>query len=187
VATYRPFARQLHDDIKKAAPKAEILVHQTWAYRVDDPRFSQPFAKPGEPTTQKQMYDGLTEAYQTITKELGARMIPVGHAFYLADNHPKWGYQPDKKFDFKNAAPPTLPDQTHSLHTGWRWVTKDGKKTLAMDGHHASLAGQYLAACVFYEILFAETVVGNSFVPREIDQDYARFLQETAHQAVMKK
>ena len=95
--------------------------------------------------------------------------------------------KPDKKFDFKKAVPPSLPDQTHSLHTGWRWVTaKDDKKTLTMDGHHASGAGQYLAACVFYEVLFAKNVVGNTFIPQEIDRDYARFLQETAHQAVVK-
>jgi hypothetical protein len=188
VATYRPFAKQLHDYIKKAAPKAEILVHQTWAYRVDDPRFARPSKTPGEPATQKEMYDGLTKAYQTIAGELGARLIPVGDAMYLADTNAKWGYQPDKMFDFKNAQAPALPDQKHSLHTGWRWgAAKDGKKSLTMDGHHANVAGEYLGACVFYEVLFGESVVGNAFVPQGIDRDYARFLQETAHKAVAKK
>ena len=184
VATYRPFAKDLHAYIKKAAPKAEVLVHQTWAYRVDDPRFTKPSKSPGEPTTQKEMYDGLTKAYQTIASELGARIIPVGDAMYLADTDAKWGYQPDKKFDFKNAVAPALPDQKHSLHTGWRWTAaKDGKKSLSMDGHHANVAGEYLGACVFYEILFGESVVGNTFVPKTIDRDYAHFLQETAHRA----
>ena len=188
VDTYRPFAKQLYDYIKKSAPKAEILMHQTWAYRVDDPRFTKPSKSPGEPSTQKEMYEGLSKAYKTIAGELGVRTIPVGDAMYLADTSAKWGYQFDKKFDFKNAVAPKLPDQTHSLHTGWRWTTaKDGKKSLTIDGHHASVAGQYLGACVFYEVLFAESVVGNSFVPPEIDRDYARFLQETAHQAVSRK
>lgn len=188
VATYRPFAKQLHDHIKKAAPKAQILIHQTWAYRVDDPRFAKPSKSPGEPSTQKEMYDGLTKAYQTIASELGLKIIPVGDAMYLADTNPKWGYKPDPKFDFKNAIAPTLPNQNYSLHTGYRWGTsKEGKKALSMDGHHASSAGQYLAACVFYEVLFGESVVGNPFIPQEIDRDYARFLQETAHQVVTKK
>jgi hypothetical protein len=131
------------------------------------------------------MYEGLTRAYRKIADELGVRLIPVGDAMYLADTNPTWGYRPDKKFDFKNAQPTSLPDQAHSLHTGWRWTAaKDGKKSLTMDGHHASVAGQYLAACVFYEALFGESVVGNPFVPLEIDREYARFLQETAHQAV---
>jgi len=45
------------------------------------------------------------------------------------------------------------------------------------------VAGQYLAACVFYEALFAKNVVGNTFLPAEMDRDYGRFLQETAHRA----
>jgi hypothetical protein len=185
LATYRPYAKLLHGTIQKAAPKAKILVHQTWAYRVDDPRFTKPTKAPGEPATQKDMYDGLTKAYQTIATELGARLIPVGDAMYRADTNAKWGYRSDTKFDFKNASAPSLPNQTHSLHTGWRWAAgKDGKKSLTMDGHHASVAGQYLGACVFYEVLFGESVVGNPFVPKEIDREYARFLQETAHQVV---
>lgn len=188
VATYRPFAKQLYDYIKKAAPKAEILVHQTWVYRVDDPRFARASPPAGEPATPKEMFEGLTKAYETIAAELGTKLIPVGDAFYLADNHGQWGYRPDKKFDIQKAMPPALPDQRHSLHTGWRWLNaQDGQKKLAIDGHHASVAGQYLAACVFYEVLFAESLVGNSFFPPEIDRAYARFLQETAHQAVSKR
>ena len=76
----------------------------------------------GEPTTQKEMYDGLVKAYGTIASELGVRQIPVGDAMYLADTNIQWGYRPDKKFDFKNAQPGLLPDQKNSLHTGWRWT-----------------------------------------------------------------
>jgi hypothetical protein len=35
--TYRPHMANLVDYIKKYAPKSKIIVHQTWAYRVDDP------------------------------------------------------------------------------------------------------------------------------------------------------
>jgi hypothetical protein len=90
-------------------------------------------------------------------------------------------------FDFKLARPPALPVQRHSLHTGWRWVSvSSGQQVLRMDGHHASVAGQYLGACVWYEVLFGESCVGNGFVPEGIALDYGRFLQETAHAAVLK-
>lgn len=184
LATYRPHAAWLRDYVKQHAPHAELLVHQTWAYRRDDPRFSPKSPKPGEPTTQEAMYQQLTNAYRTIASELGVRRIPVGDAFWRADTDPKWGFQPDTKFDPKSAKEPALPDQTHSLHVGWRWNKKDGKTTLGMDGHHANTAGEYLGGCVFYEVLFAESVVGNTFVPKGIDAAYARFLQETAHEAV---
>jgi hypothetical protein len=53
-----------------------------------------------------------------------------------------------------------------------------------MDGHHANLAGEYLGACVWLEVLFQQSAVGNAFVPKGLDPAYARFLQETAHRAV---
>lgn len=184
VANYRPAAKDLYDYIKRYAPVSEVVIHQTWAYRVDDPRFRTPSGKPGEPKTQREMYDGLSGAYGTIAKELGVRRIPVGDAFYAADTDPKWGYKPEPKFDPKTAKPPDLPDQSHSLHMGQRWVTTGGKASLQMDGHHASPAGEYLGGLVFYEFLYGRSTVGNKFRPEGVDADYARFLQETAHKAV---
>jgi hypothetical protein len=187
LATYRPFARQLHDYIKANAPGADVLVHQTWAYRVDDPRFTNPKPKPGEPISQAAMYEMLTKAYTTIAAELGVRRIPVGDAFYLADTNATWGFKPDTMFDPKAAREPALPDQTHSLHTGWQWAKPKaggGAAKLTMDGHHANAAGQYLGACVWYEVLFGRSVVENTFVPKGLDPAYAEFLRETAHRAV---
>lgn len=185
--TYRPFAEQLADRIAKHAPTAKLLVHQTWAYRVDDPRFTKPGEKEGEPKTQEEMYRGLTNAYRTIAAELGARVIPVGDAFFLADTDEDWGFRPDPAFDPKTLQPPALPEQRHSLHVGWRWAKPKGggEVTLGMDGHHANLAGEYLGACVWYEVLFGESAVGNPYVPKGIDPDDARFLQEVAHRAVV--
>lgn len=188
LSTYRPYAAQLRDYIAKYAPSAKLLVHETWAYRCDDPRFAVKSPKSGEPPTQEAMYRGLAGAYRTIAAELGAPLIPVGDAFYQADHDPQWGYQPDAKFDFRRAQSPTLPDQTHSLHVGWRWAQqKDGPPKLSMDGHHANTAGEYLGACVFYEVLFGMNVIGNGFVPPGLDPAYVKFLQETAHQAATNK
>jgi len=184
VDTYRPFAAQLQTYVKTHAPKAELLLHQTWAYRCDDPRFA-PRTPNVEPSTQEAMYTGLRQAYLAIAKELGIRRIPVGDAFHIADTDPEWGYKPDLKFNRGAAVAPALPDQTHSLHVGYRWsAAKDGKQALGMDGHHANVAGEYLGACVFYEVLFKESPVGNSFVPKELDPADAKYLQGVAHRAV---
>jgi len=189
LGTYRPYARNLHDFIQTNAPGAQVLVHQTWAYRVDDKRFAPPpkGSKPatGEPASREEMYKSLTHAYRIIAAELGSKVVPVGDAFQLADSDPAWGYRPDPAFDPKAAQPPALPDQSRSLHVGWKWSTgKGGEPSLQMDGHHASDAGQYLGACVFYEVLFGESVVENTFMPKGLDADYARFLRQTAHRAV---
>lgn len=187
VNNYRPSAKQLYDYIKKYAPQSEVVIHQTWAYRNDDPRFSVKDPKPGEPKTQQEMYDGLNAAYRTIAKELGIRRIPTGDAFILADTDPKWGYKKDTAFDFKTAKPPALPDQTHSLHVGWKWDKgKDGKDSLKIDGHHANMAGEYLGACVFYDFLYNRSPVGNTFRPKGLSDEDAKFLQQAAHTAVEK-
>ncbi|HVE42632.1 MAG TPA: DUF4886 domain-containing protein [Planctomycetota bacterium] len=184
VETYRPFAAQLQEYVKKHAPKAELLIHQTWAYRSDDPRFA-PKTPKVEPSSREAMYAALSSAYLTIAKELGVRRIPVGDAFNIADSDPERGFKPDEKFDKASAVPPALPDQTHSLHVGYHWAkSKDGKQTLAMDGHHANAAGEYLGACVFYEVLFKESIVGNSFLPPSLKPEDAKVLQDIAHRAV---
>ncbi len=186
-ATYQPFGGWLADYIREHAPGAKLLVHQTWAYRSDDPRFTEPPKSEGEPTTRAAMHAGLTAAYERLAAETGAGLLPVGDAFDLAERDEKWGYKADTSFDFKKAKPRALPDQTHSLHTGWRWTRgRDGKgpEALRMDGHHAGLAGEYLGACVWYEVLFDESCVDNAFVPEGLDAGYARFLRETAHRAV---
>lgn len=185
-ATYQPFADWLAAYIAKHAPTAKLLIHQTWAYRVDDPRFTKPSGKPGEPKTQEEMYRGLTNAYRDLAKKLGAGILPVGDAFFLADTHATRGFKSDTTFDPKTAKSPALPEQAHSLHVGWRWVKpkEGGEAKLTMDGHHANPAGEYLGACVWYEVLFGESAAGNAYVPDGLVPDYAGFLQEAAHRAV---
>jgi hypothetical protein len=191
LATYRPHAARLAEIVHRYAPQAKLLVHETWAYRADDPRFTpkpndaEAKTETNEPTTREEMYEGLSSAYRTIAIELDAELIPVGDAFHLADSDDKWGFRTDAQFDSAAARYPKLPKQTHSLHVGWQWKKQaDGRPALKMDGHHANMAGEYLGACVFYEVLFDESPVGNRFVPAGLDHDYGLFLQQTAHRAV---
>ncbi|MEO9593517.1 DUF4886 domain-containing protein [Rhodopirellula bahusiensis] len=185
IKTYRPYAQQLADIIRRDAPQAKLLIHQTWAYRSDDPRFHRPKPAAAEPATQQAMYDGLSEAYKTITAELSASRIPVGDAFWMSDNDENFGYRSPDNFDASSIQSPNLPEQTHSLHVGYRWRDRDGKQKLSMDGHHASQAGEYLGACVWFECLYDQSPVGNDFVPKELDVNYAAHLQTIAHQAAL--
>ena len=185
IATYYPYARELVKYIRERAPESKILVHQTWAYRVDDPRFS-PSDKEEGPTTQKEMYEQVRSAYHALAKEFDLKILPSGDAMYLADTDSKYSFQPDPKFDSKKAIYPDTPKQQHSLHTGWFWkkFPKSGEKILRMDGHHASAAGCFLIGSTWFEALFGESVVENPFFPKEIDLDYAKFLKNAAHLAV---
>ncbi|MGI6098719.1 MAG: DUF4886 domain-containing protein [Kiritimatiellia bacterium] len=136
VETYQPFASNLCAYIRQQRPKAEILMHETWAYRGDDPIFKKNFSR-------LDMYWKLRDAYYGVADQLGCRVLPVGDAFENALRDSEWGGTfPDPAFDRKTAKPTALPDQSRSLHVGYVW---SGDK-LRYDGHHANKAGEYLGA-----------------------------------------
>lgn len=180
-AGYRPFAANLVEAIRAKSPQARILIHQTWAYRCDDPRFG-----PGkEMADASAMHRLVKAAYTGIAAELKIERIPVGDAFQLVAEDPTWAFKPDTVWKAAGAQEPSLPDQTHSLHAGWGWrKDKDGKVALRLDGHHAGPNGEYLAGCVWYEVLFRRSPIGIAFRPPGMDEAYAAALRRFAHQAV---
>ncbi|MDZ7620479.1 MAG: DUF4886 domain-containing protein [Patescibacteria group bacterium] len=178
--SYRPFAQRLHAYILEHAPQAKILIHQTWAYRADDPLFrSADFQV-------QDMYRRLTAAYEGLGAELGCRVLPVGTAFENARLSDRWPDRfPDPGFDSEKAKPPALPDQRWSLHGGYRWVKNNaGEPALRYDGHHANTAGEYLGSAVWYEVISGRSVLGNDFVPAGLNAPRVALLQQIAHQTV---
>ncbi|MBA3699835.1 MAG: DUF4886 domain-containing protein [Planctomycetes bacterium] len=182
-ATYRPFADQLVGLIRERAPQARICIQQTWAYRIDDPRFD------GGPKSDlpnaEDMHNRVRAAYVGVAKDLTLEVIPSGEAFWSAGTDATWGFKVDTQWNNKTAEFPSLPEQRHSLHIGWSWSQKDGKRTLGFDGRHANKTGEYLAGCVWFETLYRRSVVGNTFRPKEISAEDATFLQQVAHRVVM--
>lgn len=175
--TYRPHAKRLYDAIKRYAPQAEIVIHQTWAYRADEPRFGTAFCP-----SQQDMYEGLRDAYASVARELGCRLIRSGDAMELARRDPQWGgVFPDPKFDRKTAVYPELPDQRRSLHIGYSWKKENDQWKLGYDGIHANTAGDYLTGCVWFEFFFGVSVLDNTFVPDKLDAADAAILRRIAH------
>lgn len=180
VESYRPFAQKLHAHLKSVQPAAEIVLHQTWAYRVDAAKFGQ-LGGGRHAASNQEMWERSRAAYWQIAQELGVRVIPTGDAFWRINSDAKWAYRPDATFDFKHALKPALPNQVHSLHVGYRWGT-DGK--LGLDANHANVAGEYLGALVWYGFLFNESPEKLGFVPEGIAPDFAAHLRKVAWQVV---
>jgi hypothetical protein len=177
--TYQPFAARLRDYVLKLKPRARVVLHQTWAYRVDSRDWG--FVARGKPAKdQAEMWASSREAYHRVADEMGLRLIPVGDAFRAIDADTRWGYKPDPTFDPKAAKEPALPDQAHSLHVGYYW--KDGK--LGFDSHHASPAGCYLAGLIWYAALFDSSPGKVTFVPPGVSPDFAARLREVAAEVV---
>lgn len=180
-STYEPYATRLVEYVRKHAPRAQVLIHQTWAYRVDHPRFRDGRYE----ANPEQMHDAVRKAYHALADRLDLRIIPVGDAMHLATHDPAWAYAPDPAFNAATATYPQVPPgEKRSLHVGWRWfTTRDGQRRLRFDGYHASVFGEYLGGCVFYEALFKESVIGNPYTPDSIPPQDAASLQALAHRA----
>lgn len=74
--SYQPFAPLLFGYLKSVCPRAECLIHQTWAYERDS--LQEAFARYGR--SQAVMFDRLASAYRLVSQELGLRLIPCGEA-----------------------------------------------------------------------------------------------------------
>lgn len=174
-ASYSPYAGKLYAFIKKLQPKAKILIHQTWAYRVDAKKFGQigtnTLAK-----DQEEMWMYSRAAYHHLAKVLHAKILPVGDAFQQVNTDPNMGFKVDSTFNYEHPEYPNLPNQKHSLNVGYSW----NKKTLAFDPNHASAAGRYLGGLIWYAILFKDSPKKVTFVPKEVDTDFAAYLKNIA-------
>ena len=87
--TYQPYLNELSAYVRRYAPQAEQLIHETWAYEID----SAHAAFPDYGCDQLKMYALLREAYDKAARDIGgARVIPSGDAFQIARRHPLFDY-----------------------------------------------------------------------------------------------
>ena len=84
--TYEPYGTKLIAFIKEHAPQAEIVLHETWAYRGDESRIRKAGLTPYE------MFAKVDAAYKKFAKAHNLRIIPSGPAFKTAWDHRKDGY-----------------------------------------------------------------------------------------------
>lgn len=186
LASFQPGADLLIAYIRKYAPQAEIVVHETWAYRDDHPKGGTK----GFVSTDD-MYSKVRASYDAFCQEKKFRLIPSGDAMEAARRDPAWGpFIPDPSFDPKTAVYPALPkNEKRSLHGSysWRKDPKTGDFKLGWDKFHANTHGEYLLGCVWLEFFFGQSAVGNTFLPKGIAAADAAILQRIAHGVVTEK
>lgn len=179
IETFYPYAERLIDYIKKYAPEAEIVIHETWAHSIDSDRVKNWNLMPDA------MYEKLHAAYGQIGEEFGLQIIPVGTAFQNAKKLPLWDYQPTT-IDVKALVYPEdkdgLPDQSKSLHNIFSWrKAKDGSRYVGNDGFHANSNGEYLGGLVWYEFFFDADAREVTYKPNNLSEEQAVSLRGVAH------
>lgn len=183
VNTYKPHALNLYNYVKSILPNAKIVFHQTWAYRWDAKGFGriEGFASPESDT---EMWQKSRAAYYTIARELNIGIIPVGDAFSKVASNPAYSYKRDVNFDFEKPVYPSLPNQRNSLHEGFHW---DKERKFSLDANHASEAGKYLGALIWYTCLFNSSAQEVQFVPSKVSAEHAAYLKKVADKVVKGK
>lgn len=152
--SYQQFANQLALTVKKYVPDAELILHVTWS-RHDTGLITT--TSPAKKFLENQLL--IQDASESIAKELGnIRMVQPGLAI-------KKAYE-DQTTDFKIENIPNAKAPFNTLHA---------------DGLHINNAGCYLAACVWYEFLWNESIVGNNFIPKGFKKEQVTKLQYIAH------
>jgi len=180
VGTYIPYAQRLYAFIKKIQPDAEVVFHQTWAYRSDANSFGK-IRGEERAKNQQEMYAYSRASYHYMAKKLGIRIIPSGDAMQMAGTDAKWGFKKDVNFDYDNPTYPALPNQANSLNVGYSY---DKDQKLNFDPNHANDAGCYLAGLVWYKFLFKKDPTKVTFKPEKVSPQFAAFLQQIAQKAV---
>ncbi len=179
-----PSADELIAYIRKNAPQAEIVIHQTWSYRNDDSRISG--AKPGWGFDQNGMYDRLTETYTELAKKHGFRMIPVGKAVQLFRAKTPVKYAAPTAAERKSYICPDVPRRAGEVVGNESWVKdeKTGEMMMKTDRTHLNNDGSYLQACVWYGFLFGEKPQEIKYVPNNIGKTQAALFQTCAQEAL---
>ena len=179
--TFQPHLGLLLKLVRRLAPRAKLLLHQTWAYRADSPFLPQ------NGLTQELMFKRIRAAYAHYAAKLNCGLLPSGTAIQMARRAPEWKFSwPDPKFDYQNAQAPALPRQIHSLTVGWHWAinnTPKGIPELRLDAGHLNAHGCYLAGCVWFERMAELDARSVEFRPDEIRTNAASFLRAAAHAA----
>lgn len=178
--SYTPYAQKLYDFIKSIQPKAEIVLHQTWAYRSDAKTFGR-VATGQLAKNQLEMWQKSRDAYHVAAKQLKVRIIPVGDAFEAVATSKEYAYQKDTTFNFANPSYPNLPNQINSLNMGYSWKNN---KEFAFDANHANEAGRYLGGLIWYAFLFKDSPENIQFVPNKVPVDFAKYLKKVAAKTV---
>lgn len=76
--TYQPYLNTIADYVHIHAPKAKIMIHQTWAYEQNSKRLNEEMKY----KDQIEMYADLKSAYEQAAKDIGnVEIIPSGETF----------------------------------------------------------------------------------------------------------
>ena len=74
---YQPYLNELSAYVRKFAPSAKQVIHQTWAYEQGCEKLTDMMGY----ADQADMFKDIKKAYDKAAKDIGAKIIPSGELF----------------------------------------------------------------------------------------------------------
>ena len=168
-ASWKPWGDKLIEVVRKAQPKAEIVIQQTWSYRSDARSLAR------WKISSEEMFRRLRKVYRERAKHYGFRVIPAGDAVQLYRHLAPVKYVPPTKTELAKLKRPQLPEDRADTVGRDRWIFKDGKWQLRIECNHLNRRGEYMQSCVWYGFLFGEDVEKIAYTP-----DYIKPAEDAA-------
>ena len=142
--------------IKDQFPQSRHLWHQTWSYQIGYDRNGYKMQTLAQQETDMESM----KAYSvTVCEELGLERVNTGEAWQIV-----------RRGGYDNLCA--------------RLAVNAGEGDYYHDGDIGG--GQYLNACVWFEVITGKSCIGNTYRPTvyELSEDLIQTLQQAAHQAV---
>ncbi len=183
--TYQPWADHLLNYLHNHAPRAKIVIQQTWAYRSDDSRIT-PLRKPDWGFHQDEMFQKLSAAYAKLAEYTHSFVIPTGLAVQLTRQNDPLKFQPSESFENGQMHWPDIPPQAGDPVGQAFWCKgASGEMELRRDTIHLNVRGEYLQACVWFRCLFGLSAVNEiHYESPSVGSSDCAFLRKMADLAV---
>ena len=170
-----PYFGKLHEYMKKNFPDARLLWHQVWAAEIGAKKST---FEVNDVAKRTQIYQAKHDVMLHMMDTYGIEGVPTGDAWEKVRDLPLF-----------TTVPKSLPEVTR-----FTLCSRIMKNKFYDDfGHDGDIGGgQYLNACVWFEILTGKSCVGNTFRPEYIwngidlslSEEKIAVLQKAAHEAV---
>ena len=155
-----PQAKELYDYIKENYPEASLYWHQPWAYEIGYGKDKSEAYQMNDVEHRTNMHKINKNVAQKVANENGVKIMPTGDAWEIARK---------------------------SEIVGTTLCQRKGINGDEGDYYHDGDigGGQYLNACVWYEVLMGKSCIGNTWRPSyELSEEKIAILQAAAHEAV---
>lgn len=162
-ASTNKYAKMIYDVLKEEEPSALLFWHQNWAFQLGYPGESSSYVPEEKKITtaekQQAIHDVMRTNAMQICHENQVFRVPTGDAWQAARADERIGHVLSNK---------DVNGNTDYIHDG------------EVGG------GQYLNACVWFEVLLQKSCVGNTFDPDyTLSAEKMGILQQIAHQTVV--